>query len=42
VGASNLLRWLGVIAMAAGLCPTGIGGPAMLVRVLIGVTVPDL
>jgi hypothetical protein len=30
-----------VIAMAAGLLPTGIGGPAVLVPVAIGVTVPE-
>ena len=31
----------GVIAMAVGEDPTGIGAPAVLVAVLIGVTVPD-
>jgi hypothetical protein len=29
------------IAMGPGLVPTGIGGPAVLVAVLIGVTVPE-
>ena len=32
----------GVIAIAHGPLPTGIGGPALRVRVLIGVTVPEV
>jgi hypothetical protein len=41
VGTDDQFRRPGVIAMAPGNGPTVIGGAAVLLRMLIGVTVPE-